>query len=130
MRIRLNSVLVSDQARALDFYGGKLGFQVKHDIPVGEYRWLTVCSAEDPDGAELLLEPNAHPAAKTYQAALYDDGIPLTSFEVDDVAATHRQLEARGVRFTAPPTDMGDSIIAVFDDTCGNLIQIYEVPGA
>jgi catechol 2,3-dioxygenase-like lactoylglutathione lyase family enzyme len=126
MRIRLNSVPVADQAHAEDFYTRVLGFRTKHDIPVGEFRWLTVVSADEPDGAELLLEPNEHPAAKQYQAALHADGIPVTSFEVDDVAATHRRLADAGVTFTAAPTDMGDAIIAVFDDTCGNLIQIYE----
>jgi predicted enzyme related to lactoylglutathione lyase len=128
MRIRLNSVPVGDQSHALAFYTDVLGFRMKRDIPIGEYRWLTVVADNDPDGPELLLEPNAHPAAKQYQAALFGDGIPVTSFEVDDVAAEHKRLTEKGVTFTAGPTDMGDSIIAVFDDTCGNLIQIYEAP--
>lgn len=126
MRIRLNSVPVGDQSHALSFYTDVLGFRMKRDIPIGEYRWLTVTAGDEPDGPELLLEPNAHPAAKQYQAALYGDGIPVTSFEVDDVAAEHKRLREKGVIFTAGPTVMGASTIAVFDDTCGNLIQIYE----
>jgi len=128
MRIRLNSVPVGDQSHALAFYTNVLGFRLKRDIPIGGYRWLTVVARDEPDGPELLLEPNAHPAARQYQAALYGDGIPVTSFEVGDVAAEHTRLREKGVTFTAEPTDMGESIIAVFDDTCGNLIQIYETP--
>jgi catechol 2,3-dioxygenase-like lactoylglutathione lyase family enzyme len=124
MRINLTSVLVDDQAKALAFYTDLLGFVVKNDIPMGEHRWLTVVSPESPDGPELLLEPDAHPAARPFKAALVEDGIPFTSFAVDDVRAEHQRLLARGVGFTQPPTDMGPVTTAVFDDTCGNLIQI------
>lgn len=126
MRINLSSVLVDDQEKALRFYTEKLGFQKKHDIPLGEYRWLTVVSPEDPDGTELVLEPDEHPAVKPFKSALVEDGIPFTSFAVTDVAAEHKRLEALGVRFTQPPTDLGPVITAVFDDTCGNLIQIAQ----
>jgi catechol 2,3-dioxygenase-like lactoylglutathione lyase family enzyme len=124
MRINLTSVLVDDQAKALRFYTEVLGFVKKTEVPVGEFLWLTVVSPEDPDGTELLLEPDAHPAAQPFKQALVEDGIPFTSFGVDDVAAEHERLIARGVRFTQPPTDMGQVRTAVFDDTCGNLIQI------
>jgi catechol 2,3-dioxygenase-like lactoylglutathione lyase family enzyme len=123
-RIYVTSVFVDDQAKALEFYTEKLGFVAKTDVPVGEFRWLTVVGADEPDGVELLLEPDEHPAAKEYKRALVEDGIPATSFAVEDVAATHRQLEASGVRFTQSPTEMGPFITAVLDDTCGNLIQI------
>jgi catechol 2,3-dioxygenase-like lactoylglutathione lyase family enzyme len=124
MRINLASVLVDDQAKALTFYTAILGFQKKEDIPMGDARWLTVVSPEAPDGTELVLEPDAHPAAKPFKAALVEDGIPYTSFAVDDVHAEHDRLLALGVRFTQPPTRMGPVTTAVFDDTCGNLIQI------
>ena len=128
MRIHLSSVCVDDQERALRFYTQTLGFQKKHDIPLGagEYRWLTVVSPEDPEGTELVLEPDEHPAVKPFKSALVEDGIPFTSFAVTDVAAEHKRLEALGVRFTQPPTDLGTVITAVFDDTCGNLIQIAQ----
>lgn len=128
MKIRLTSVFVEDQSRAHDFYTGTLGFQTKHDIPMGEFRWLTVVSPEEPEAAELLLEPNVHAAAKSYQAALRADGIPCASFEVDDIDAEHARLSEAGVRFTSEPVDMGDSKIAVLDDTCGNLVQLYQGP--
>ena len=124
MRINITSVLVDDQAKALRFYTEALGFVKKTEVPVGEYLWLTVVSPEDPDGTELLLEPDAHPAARPFKQALVEDGIPFTSFAVDDVAAEYERLIARGVRFTQPPTDMGAVTTAVLDDTCGNLIQI------
>jgi catechol 2,3-dioxygenase-like lactoylglutathione lyase family enzyme len=126
MKIRLTSVFVDDQAKALDFYTKTLGFEEKQDIPLGEFRWLTVVSPEDADGTELLLEPNVHPAATDYQSALFSDGIPVAAFEVDDLAAEHARLSTEGVRFTAQPTDVGTAMIAVLDDTCGNLIQLYE----
>ena len=126
MRINLSSVLVDDQEKALRFYTKTLGFQKKHDIPLGEYRWLTVVSPEDPDGTELVLEPDEHPAVKPFKSALVEDGIPFTSFAVTDVAAEHKRLEALGVRFTQPPVDFGTVITAVLDDTCGNLIQIAQ----
>ncbi|WP_448811442.1 VOC family protein [Agromyces bauzanensis] len=124
MRITLTSVLVDDQAKALDFYTRVLGFEKKTDVPTGEFRWLTVVSPEAPDGVELLLEPDEHPAARPFKEALVTDGIPYTSFTVDDVAAEHARLVAAGVEFTQPPTPMGPVTTAVFDDTCGNLIQI------
>lgn len=124
MRINVTSVFVDDQAKALDFYTDKLGFEAKTDVPAGEFRWLTVVSPEAPDGVELLLEPNAHPAAQAYQEAIVADGIPATSFAVDDVQAEFDRLTANGVIFVQPPTAMGPVTTAVLDDTCGNLIQI------
>jgi catechol 2,3-dioxygenase-like lactoylglutathione lyase family enzyme len=130
MRIRLTSVYVDDQRAALDFYTRVLGFTVHHNIPLGDDFWLTVVSSEDPDGPQLLLEPAGHPAVGPYREALAADGIPLAQFAVDDVAAEHDRLVGRGVTFTQPPTDIGAAVVAVFDDTCGNLIQlIAEKPG-
>lgn len=126
MRIKLTSIFVDDQDKALGFYTDVLGFRKKHAIPVGAYKWLTVVSAEGPDDLELSLEPNANPAAKTYQAALFEQGIPATAFEVSDLDAEFRRLTGRGVAFTRPPTPSGPVIIAVFSDTCGNLIQLYQ----
>jgi len=126
MRINLTSVLVDDQDKALRFYTDVLGFDKKTEIPLGEYRWLTVVSPEDPDGTELVLEPDAHPAAQIFKEALVSDGIPYTSFAVDDVAAEFARLERLGVRFTQQPAEMGPVTTAVFDDTCGNLIQITQ----
>jgi catechol 2,3-dioxygenase-like lactoylglutathione lyase family enzyme len=124
MRINVTSVLVDDQAKALTFYTDVLGFVKKTDLPAGEARWLTVVSPEAPDGVELLLEPDEHPAARPFKAALVADGIPATSFAVDDVQAEFDRLAAKGVTFVQPPTSMGPVTTAVFDDTCGNLIQI------
>ncbi|MCY4068942.1 MAG: VOC family protein [Acidimicrobiaceae bacterium] len=124
MRITLTNVIVDDQAEALAFYTEVLGFRKHHDVPVGDYSWLTVVSPQQPDGPELLLEPAAHPASKTFRDALCADGIPSAQFTVDDVAAEHERLRAAGVEFTQPPTDLGTVVSAVFDDTCGNLIQI------
>jgi catechol 2,3-dioxygenase-like lactoylglutathione lyase family enzyme len=124
MRINLASVLVNDQDRALAFYTNVLGFVKKTEIPMGEFRWLTVVSPEDPDGTELVLEPDAHPAAAPFKAALVADGIPFTSFAVADVQAEFERLRALGVRFVQEPAAMGPVTTAVFDDTCGNLIQI------
>jgi catechol 2,3-dioxygenase-like lactoylglutathione lyase family enzyme len=124
MKINLTSVLVDDQARALRFYTDVLGFVKKSDIPLGEHRWLTVVSPEDPDGPELVLEPDAHPAAGPFKEALVADGIPFTSFAVDDVDRDFERLTGLGVRFTQEPTQMGPVTTAVLDDTCGNLIQI------
>ncbi|MEV1056606.1 VOC family protein [Micromonospora chalcea] len=126
MRINLTSVYVDDQDKALRFYTDVLGFVKKTDVPTGEYRWLTVVSPDAPDGVELLLEPDAHPAAKAFKEALAADGIPLTQFAVDDVAAEHERLRGLGVLFTQEPVDMGPVTTAVFDDTCGNLIQIAQ----
>lgn len=124
MKITLTSVLVDDQARALAFYTDVLGFRPKTDVPLGEHRWLTVVSPEAPDGVELLLEPDEHPAARPFKAALVEDGIPFASFGVEDVHAEHERLTGLGVRFTQPPAAMGPVTTAVLDDTCGNLIQI------
>lgn len=131
MRINLSSVPIDDQDKALRFYTETLGFVKKHDIPLGKFRWLTVVSPEYPNGTELALEPDEHPAVKTFKTALVEDGIPFTSFAVEDIAAEHKRLESLGVRFTQPPTDYGTVITAVFDDTCGNLIQIaQDIQGA
>ena len=127
MRITLASVLVDDQDKALRFYTEVLGFTLKHDIPMGEARWITVVSPDVPDGTELVLEPDGHPAAKPFKDALVSDGIPFTAFEVDDVAAEFERLQGLGVRFTQEPTNMGPVTTAVLDDTCGNLIQIQQV---
>jgi len=123
-RITLTSVLVDDQAKALAFYTDVLGFRPKEDVPMGEHRWLTVVGAEDPDGVQLLLEPDAHPAARTFKAALVADGIPVTAFAVADVQAAYDELRGRGVHFVQPPTAMGPVTTAVLDDTCGNLLQL------
>lgn len=126
MKIILTSVLVDDQAKALDFYTRQLGFLKKRDIPMGPHRWLTVVSPDASDGVELVLEPDAHPAAKPFKQALVTDGIPCTSFGVADIKAEHERLTTAGVRFTMPPTDVGPVIMAVLDDTCGNLIQLLQ----
>ncbi|MEV4427887.1 VOC family protein [Streptomyces sp. R-07] len=128
MRIHVTSVFVDDQDKALRFYTEKLGFVKKTEVPLGDYRWLTVVSPEAPDGTELLLEPDAHPAARSYTKALRADGIPVTSFAVEDVRAEHERLSALGVRFAQEPTEAGPVTIAVLDDTCGNLIQIVQLP--
>ena len=122
--INLTSIHVDDQARARDFYTDVLGFQLKNDVPLGEHRWLTVVSPEHPDGVELVLEPDDHPAARAYMEALVADGIPITSFAVADVQAAYEELRSRGVRFVQPPTPMGPVTTAVLDDTCGNLVQL------
>ena len=124
MRINVTSVLVDDQDKALRFYTDVLGFVKKTDVPVGEARWLTVVSPEEPHGTELVLEPDAHPAAKPFKQALVEDGIPFTSFAVDDIHKEFERLRGLGVRFTQEPAEMGPITTAVFDDTCGNLIQI------
>ena len=126
MRIKLTSVMVDDQDKARRFYTDVLGFRKKHDIPVGEYKWLTVVSTEGPDDIELSLEPNANPAAKTFQQAMFAQGIPLAAFEVSDIRAEFSRLTSHGVAFTREPTPAGPVTIAVFSDTCGNLIQLYQ----
>ncbi|QSB16672.1 VOC family protein [Natronosporangium hydrolyticum] len=128
MRIHLTSVLVDDQAKAEQFYTEVLGFVKKYDVPAGGARWLTVVSPQDPDGTELLLEPAGHPAVAPFKDALVADGIPYTQFAVEDVQAEYERLSALGVHFTQPPTEMGPVTTAVFDDTCGNLIQIATQP--
>lgn len=124
MRIYITNVFVDDQQKALDFYTNVLGFRTKQDIPLGEARWLTVVSPEDPDGPELLLEPDNHPAVHPYKEALVNDGIPVTAFAVQDVQTEFDRLRDLRVRFTQQPMTMGDVTTAVLDDTCGNLIQL------
>ena len=126
MRIHLSSIPVDDQDKALRFYTEVLGFKKKTEIPLGEHRWLTVVSSEDPEGTELALEPDSHPAVRPFKAALVTDGIPFTSFAVSDITAEFERLRGLGVRFTQEPVDMGPVRTAVFDDTCGNLIQIAQ----
>ncbi|PQZ98229.1 bleomycin resistance protein [Arthrobacter sp. MYb224] len=129
MRVYITSVMVDDQAKAEKFYTEILRFVKKHDVPVGEFKWLTLVSPEDEAGVEVLLEPAEHPAARPFQAALFADGIPLTSFAVDDVRSEYERLRALGVRFTQEPTEMGPVTTAVLDDTCGNLIQLSNYRG-
>jgi catechol 2,3-dioxygenase-like lactoylglutathione lyase family enzyme len=126
-RINITSVMVDEQDKAHRFYTDILGFETKRDIPLGEYKWLTLVSPTEPDGPELLLEPDQHPAAKPFKEALVEDGIPFTQFAVDDVQAEYDRLVGLGVRFTQPPTDMGTVVFAVLDDTCGNLIQLAQM---
>lgn len=127
MKITLTSVLVDDQDRALKFYTSVLGFIKKRDIPVGEHRWLTVVSKYQQEGPEIVLEPMAFEPARTYQKALFEAGIPLTAFQVDDIEAEYERLKGLDVDFSMEPTQMGTTKLAVFDDTCGNNIQIFEV---
>src|SRR5574342_471225 len=129
MKINLSSISIDDYDKALKFYTEVLGFEKKRDIPLGNgARWITVVSPEEPDGTELLLEPNAdYPAMKALKEALVKDGIPFTGFQVDDIQAEYARLKKKGVEFTMEPTNMGMTTIAIFDDTCGNLIQIYQV---
>lgn len=124
MRIGHLSIFVDDQDKALTFYTGVLGFVKKTEIPLGEFRWLTVVAPEDPDGVEIVLEPDQHPAAATFKKALVADGIPFTMFGVKNVPAEYERLRALGVIFTQAPLSMGGMVTAVFDDTCGNLLQI------
>jgi len=127
MRIKLNSIFVDDQDKALRFYTEVLGFRKKQDFPAGGARWITVVSPEGPDDLELVLEPNGHPAASAYQTALRNDGIPVTAFESTDIDAEVRRLKEKGVVFTIEPTPAGAVTIAIFSDTCGNLIQVYQL---
>ena len=126
MRIKLTSIIVDDQDKALRFYTEVLGFRKKHDIPVGEFRWITVTSPEGRDDLELVLEPNANPAGKAFQEAMFSQGIPLAAFEVADIAREYARLDAAGVAFTRKPTPTGPVVLAVMADTCGNLIQLYQ----
>ena len=126
MRIKLTSLMVDDQDKALKFYTDVLGFRKKHEFPVGAYKWLTVISPEGPNDIELSLEPNANPAAKTFQKAMFEQKIPLAAFEVSDIENEYARLAAAGVVFTTKPTPMGPVKIAVLSDTCGNLIQLYQ----
>lgn len=127
MKMYIKSVIVDDQEKALAFYKDTLGFTVKHDIPMGEYRWLTLVSAEEPDGVELALEPDAHPASKSFQSAIKNDGIPYTAFSVEDIDAEYKRLCKLGVKFSKAPVKAGGATMAIFDDTCGNLIQILQL---
>ena len=127
MKIKLTSVLVDDQEKALKFYTNVLGFVKKQDIPVGEFKFLTVVSPDEPEGTELLLEQDANPAAKAFKNALVEQGIPATAFFVEDIKAEYERLKELGVKFTTEPVQMGPAMIAIFDDTCGNFIQIYQV---
>ena len=126
MRIELSSIFVDDQDKALEFYTKTLGFVLKKDNPIGEFRWLTVVSPEDKDGTELVLEPNDNPAAKTYQQALFEQNIPINAFVVDDVRAEYHRLSDLGVQISMEPTEMGDEIVIVLDDTCGNWVMAYQ----
>lgn len=127
MRITLTSLMVEDQDEALRFYTEVLGFQKKQDFPVGEgFRWITVVSPEDPDGVALSLEPNSNPAAKTFQKAMFEQGIPMNSFEVKDIQAEYKRLRERGVAFTVEPTEAGPVTMAIFSDGCGNLLQMHQ----
>jgi catechol 2,3-dioxygenase-like lactoylglutathione lyase family enzyme len=127
--VNIYSIFVDDQRKALAFYTDVLGFQVKHDIPMGEHAWLTVVDPTDPDGTEVSLEPSDHPAVGPFRAALVADGIPFTQFAVDDIHAEHDRLVSAGVTFTQKPLEMGPVITAVLDDTCGNLIQLAQFVG-
>jgi len=126
IRIKVTSVYVDNQAKALKFYTEVLGFVKKTDLPAGKFRWLTVVSPEETDGTELLLEPSDNPATKGFKKALFEQGIPLTSFAVDDVQKEYKRMKKLGVLFTMAPTMMGPATVAVFDDTCGNLIQLAQ----
>jgi predicted enzyme related to lactoylglutathione lyase len=126
VKIKLTSVFVDDQEAALKFYTEVLGFRKKQDFPVGKFKWLTVVSSEEPDGTELLLEPSDNPAARSYKRSIYEQGIAAAAFAVDDLQEEYERLKGRGVRFRTEPTDVGTAKIALFDDTGGNLIQIYQ----
>lgn len=126
MKIIVTSIFVEDQDKALKFYTETLGFVKKEDVPMGESRWITLVSLDEEDGTELLLEPNDHPAAREYQKKISADGIPATMFGVEDVRKEYQRLAGHGVKFTMAPTEMGDITMAIFDDTCGNLIQIMQ----
>ena len=126
MKIRLTNVFVDDQEKALKFYEEVLGFVKKQDFPVGEFKWLTVVSPEEPDGAELLLEPSDNPTAKAFKRALFEQGIAAASFAVDDIYKEFKRMKGLGVQFSMEPTDLDSATIALFDDTCGNFIQIYQ----
>jgi catechol 2,3-dioxygenase-like lactoylglutathione lyase family enzyme len=126
MRIKLTSIMVDDQDKALKFYTEVMGFRKKHDIPVGAYKWLTVVSPEGPDDLELALEPNANPAGSTFQEAMFAQGIPLAAFEVADMEVEYQRLKSLDVVFTSEPVQAGPVKIVILSDTCGNLIQLYQ----
>ena len=127
MKIYITSIFVDDHDKALTFYTQVLGFVKKNDIPLGEFKWLTVTSPEDPDGVELLLEPNDNPAAQTFQQSIFKQGIPLKSFAVENVQNEYERLTKLGVKFSMEPTQTGPVTVAIFDDTCGNLIQLVQM---
>lgn len=127
MKIKLTSIFVEDQEKALMFYTKVLGFVKKHEVPLGKFKWLTVVSSQEPEGTELVLEPNENPVAKTYQDGLFNLGIPVTAFEVEDVQSEYERLKNLGVKFKQTPSTMGTTTLAIFDDTCGNWIQIFKV---
>lgn len=127
MKMYIKSVMVEDQQKALAFYTGTLGFAIKHNIPMGEHSWITLVEADNPDGVELALEPNLYPTARKLQESLMEDGIPWTAFSTDDIEAEVKRLEEAGVTFTQPPMKAGEATMAVFDDTCGNLIQLIQL---
>jgi len=126
MRMYIKSIMVDNQDKAREFYTKILGFEIKHDIPMGEHAWITLVSPDEENSIELALEPNTHPASQVFQKAIMSDGIPWTAFAVDNLASEYNRLKEKGVIFTSPPKDMGDFKIAVFNDTCGNLIQLIE----
>ena len=126
MKVIVTSIFVQDQEKALEFYTETLGFVKKHDVPVGEFRWIALVSPIDPEGTEVLLEPNNHPAAKEYQEALFAEGVPVTMFGVADIHGEYERLTKQGVKFIIEPTEAGEDTIAVFDDTCGNHLQIIQ----
>lgn len=130
MKIKLTSVFVDDQQKALKFYTDVLGFVKKQDFPLGEFKWLTVVSPEEPNGTELLLEPDDNPAAKAFKSAIFEQGIPMAAFVVEDLRKEYSRLKERGVEISKEPTNMGTTSIAVLDDTCGNWIQLYQVTAA
>ncbi|MBC8479407.1 MAG: VOC family protein [FCB group bacterium] len=127
MKIKLNSIYVDNQEKALSFYTEKLGFKKKTDIPIGEFRWLTVVSPEDPEGTQLVLEPNNNPSVSAFQASMFKQGIPLTAFEVKKIQDEYTRMKNEGVIFTQNPKESGPVILAIFEDGCGNLIQIYQI---
>lgn len=127
MQIKLTSLMVNDQARAREFYTKKLGFTIKQDDPMGEFNWLTVVSPDGHDDVEMLLEPTNFPPARVYQQALYDAGIATKGFFTDDIHGEYERLKKLGVEFTVEPSQMGPAMVATFDDTCGNLIQLYQI---
>lgn len=126
MKIKLTSVFVDDQDKALHFYTQTLSFVKKKDFPVGQFKWLTVVSPDEPDGTELLLEPDNNPAARAFKTAMFEQGIPVTAFAVEDTRQEFERLKQRGVVFHMEPTQTGPTTVAIFEDTCGNLIQIFQ----
>lgn len=126
MKIIVTSIFVNDQEKALKFYTETLGFAIKHDVPVGEFRWIALVSPVDPNGTELILEPNNHPAAKEYQKRLFEEGVPVTMFGVEDVNKEYERLQKLGVKFAMEPKEAGGVTLAIFDDTCGNYLQIIQ----